>query len=470
MAGAPMADPTDREYEHALMVLQSLFSGKSQLAVLGPVCAEYHFFAVFPALEVAFDSVYGFFKEFRELPTTTVLAHDLRQEGIKKGLNDLHIQSLTVQAQEWLGRRIVNDGPAERILRAFREEAIRLRLRENLDTDHLQQAVDSAVNAIHADPFRKVMEENPFSDPEFYLSSARMFPFGPPFIDIAMGGGALLGETVGLVAPSGGGKTTIALQIAERQVYEHQHVILVATEQKMKGDLAMRSFVLGTDMTRSDWTGNWKDISPKARERFDKVRDVWLKYFHFYDISRLELTSIDALYAPVRDQIEKGNQPVFFIIDWWGDVRDALIGGLSGQQVSEAEIRRRARGWLKEVVNKATEYQIVNFILHQLKGSAAGKSAAHINSSHDAQEDSNFNNRMDFAFTLSKKGPNNSVSCHIDKARRFRNNVLRLRLDGEHCRFHLQGDPDAAEGEMIDNVNDTTVEDNYRPPKKEGFD
>jgi hypothetical protein len=31
-------------------------------------------------------------------------------------------------------------------------------------------------------------------------------------------------------------------------------------------------------------------------------------------------------------------------------------------------------------------------------------------------------------------------------------------------------DPDAAEGEMIDNVNDTTVEDNYRPPRKEGFD
>jgi len=108
-------------------------------------------------------------------------------------------------------------------------------------------------------------------------------------------------------------------------------------------------------------------------------------------------------------------------------------------------------------------------VLTSLKKSAsAGKSAAHINSTHDAQEDSNFNNRMDFAFALSRKGAGDSVSCHVDKARRYRNTVLKLRLDGERCRFHLQDDPDASGSELKDSTFDKTADDNYRPAPPPG--
>jgi hypothetical protein len=221
-------------------------------------------------------------------------------------------------------------------------------------------------------------------------------------------------------------------------------------------------------MGRSDWKGNWANISPRARERWEKARDPWLKYFHFYDLSKMPLSSVDDLYAPVREQIAKDQQPVFVIIDWWGDVRDALTAGLDGQRVSEPDIRRRARGWLKEVVNKASEYGVINLLLHQLKGASASKSASHINSSHDAQEDSNFNNRMDFAFALSRKDANGNVACSVDKARRFRNTVLKLKLDGEHCRFHLQEDPDGSANELRDNVCDNDADNNYGTgPRKE---
>jgi len=463
-----MANSTDRTYDDALIVLQNLYGSVTRLTLLGPLCAEYKFFDDVPALAIAFEAVYGFYREYHELPTPMILCRDLRVLGQERGLSEPHIEALVAQAQEWLGRRTVNDGPAEVILRAFREDRIRDRLRQQLETDHLQQAVGGAAEEIRTDPFCRAREENPFNDPKYYLTVTKPFPFGPPFLDLAMNGGALLGETIGLVAPSGGGKTTVGFQIVERQVYEHRHVIVISTEQKMRGDLALRVFVLATDMTRSDWAGDWDKLPARARERWEKVKEPWLKYFHFYDISKLPLTSVDELYAPVREQIELGNKPVFVIIDWWGDVRDALIASLSNQRTSEPEIRRRARSWLKEVVNKASEHQIINVILHQLKGASAGKSAAHINSTHDAQEDSNFNNRMDFAFALSRKGAGDSVSCHVDKARRYRNTVLKLRLDGERCRFHLQDDPDASGSELKDSTFDKTADDNYRPAPPPG--
>ena len=466
-----MADSTNRDYADALIVLQSIYGGARQLEMLGSLCEEYGFFEAFPALAAAFEAAYGFFQEYGELPTAEILRRDLEILGREKGLAEVHLQSIVTQAQEWLGKRIVNDGPAQDILKAFREDRVCAKLRDDLDNEHLQKAVEGAARAIRSDPFQKPQEENPFSNPGNYLATTKPYPFGVSFLDLAMNGGAQLGETIGLVAPSGGGKTTIGLQIVERQVYEEQHVVYFATEQKLKGDLALRTFVLATGMTRADWSCDWNNIQPKARERWERVREPWMKYFHFYDISRSQPASIDALYAPVVEQIEKGNQPVFVIIDWWGDVRDALIEALTERQVSEAEIRRRSRGWLKEVVNKASELRIVNFALHQLSGAAASKSHERVQSSHDAQEDRSFNNRMDFAFTLSRKAPNGDVTCRADKARRFRNENFKLNLSGERCRFYLQN-MEGGQQDMVDQVLDKPeATDNYLPPpKKEDAD
>ena len=473
MGGIAMADSTNRDYADALIVLQSLYGSVPRLAVMGPVCEQFAFFRAFPVLEAAFEALYGFFREYNEFPTPVIHRQDLETLGREKGVTDVHLQSIMMQALEWMGKRLVNDGPAEDIMKAFRENAIRSRLRETLETDHLQKAVDEVIGELRIDPFQRPREENPFSDPAAYLATTKPHPFGVTFMDVAMNGGAQLGETVGLIAPSGGGKTTIGLQVVERQVYEGRHVIYIATEQKLKGDLSLRTFVLATGMTRADWSCNWRDISPRALELYKKAEAPWRKYFHFYDVSRIQPTSIDALYAPVQEQIEKGNQPVYVIIDWWGDVRDALIEALTERQVSEAEIRRRSRGWLKEVVNKASELRIVNFALHQLSGKAARKSAESVQSSHDAQEDSNFNNRMDFAFTFSKKASNGRVLCHVDKARRFRNETFQLKLDGDRCRFSLLNDAESTQGELTDPTFDGEVPSpmaNYLPTPKKGID
>ena len=97
------------------------------------------------------------------------------------------------------------------------------------------------------------------------------------------------------------------------------------------------------------------------------------------------------------------------------------------------------------MVNITKQLRIVSFLFHQLSGASAAKVRT-MASSFDAAEDKTFNNRMHFCFVLSRKERGGLVWCNADKARRYANRKLRLRLEGERCRFIGPiGDPDHGE-------------------------
>jgi len=281
-----------------------------------------------------------------------------------------------------------------------------------------------------------------FDDLEGMLKQGIRFPSGISWFDYLMNGGGAAGEMVCIIAPSGGGKSTLAHQFVNEQVEQQEHCPYISAEQELEGDFALRQAVLSTKSTRDDWDNKeWHEVDEKLRTQLEKMRPLHEEYFHFYDFVNTEILSMRTLMEPVYRLKAEGKCPKYVIIDWWGVVRDSFIAS-KGLNMGSDQKRTLQRLLLKRLSGMAKELGVVLIIFQQLSGQAASKGSKARQSSHDAQEDKNFNNYFDFAITIGKKDEKDMVRLMADKARRCANTEVWLKLDGGACRFINADNPD----------------------------
>ena len=289
---------------------------------------------------------------------------------------------------------------------------------------------------ISGDIFERPPILNPFDNIRENLADSVKVPFGIDFIDEILDGGAVPGEFVGILAPPAGGKTTLALQIGDSVVRNNMGWCHASTEQSMKGDLSLRMACLASGMTRKQIRGGDAIMCPEAEARLEAVKDAWRRNMRFLDLSRHLIPSIPAFFDKVDEaQEELGNQTIRFLtIDWWGRMKDRFVRKLS-ERLSDAQVRMLSREWMDELRQEAMRRDIVLVLFHQLKGAVAGKGPKHKPTSHDAQEDTNFNNLMDFCFVIGKMTSGQVCRFYSDKARSTSRTERYIRLDGPHCKF-----------------------------------
>lgn len=331
--------------------------------------------------------------------------------------------------QQWLRMAI-----AEKMQTALQnklvEDSFELEELQSLMADHKDAAVD---------PFHMPREEN-FVDklPEL-MRPRETTPTGLFFMDEVMGGGMYPAEMTALIIPSGGGKSTAALQISGHQVLQSNHVAYVSTEQGLEGDFIVRIGTLATRQSAKLFAGGYEALSPDLRLKFDAVMTEWQKYFHFFDLNKDEnkITSITQLTKMLDHAFyDQGIEPSLIIIDWWGLLKDMLLDAAQKRAKDATGERRLSRLIIQELRAWVKKRKARLIIFHQLGGAASAKSPGKIQSSHDAQEDKNFNNQFDFAFVGSKKDPHtNIVKFNADKARRAANCVISAKLNGDLWRF-----------------------------------
>jgi len=538
---ALLDDAEDGEDEVAYMqrstVLRHLLRNKSIYDRVGSIAARIHFFNGYPLLSTLFKSFHGYCESYHGAAPSSETMLGCLMDAVDNGDIDEVDQKAGAELimrwwkeDDWhLEEEFVLD-----IIKKARTSFINDQvLQRQEEQENIVDIVNDAKRELDVDPFARAMEANPFTSPNAYLQNVKFYPSGPEYLDEALNGGGQIGDVIGWLAPSGGGKTTQAVQVCADQVAAMQHVVYFPTEQGIEGDIALRCFVQATKRKREYWQHGWDKVPADVKAEFERVRPRWETYFHPIPLRDNMPKSIDEMFSYVRDIQDKvakrnkklkartsklidklyktadtehhkkilkkieakedpwvnkqvrrifldgeefeGEEVVYVLVDWWGDIRDALMEYLVGQK-SETAARRAGRTWLKELKSQCAPNHcgVVCIIFHQLSGEAASKNPGKRQSSHSAQEDRNFNNRMDFCFTLSVMDSNQRAKLFSDKARRFAKKECLVELDGELCMFRKAGDPNHAANALtteedeesidMDGDTDTSFVDEYTVP------
>jgi hypothetical protein len=434
------------DYRYRLIVIKHLLRKRAVFVQFADIASEIGYFRRDILFNYLLEYARKHFEGTQSMPTFDALEAALHAGASAGQLAAVDVEDGMLLLRKWfaVAARFEDDALVGRLLQLARQQYLENSVRSRQDDgEDLVDVITDVKRELDRDPFSRAMESPLFQMPDKFLEHTERFPTGVNFLDNALDGGGQIGDFVGFLAPSGGGKTTMAIQICAAQVSRKRHVVYFQTEQGVEGDIALRTFVQATMVERKHWKDGWYRAPAFARASFQRVAEDWKTYYHVFPLRDAMPKSIAELFSYVEDLRDGGKAPLYIVIDWWGDIRDALIENVANTQ-SEAVVRRVSRVWLKEIKTRAAQLNCIPFLLHQLSGEAAAKPAGKRQSSHAAQEDRNFNNRMDFCFTSSVLDSNNHAKVCSDKARRFAKMECLVHLNGDLCMFQEVGNSDKA--------------------------
>jgi len=276
----------------------------------------------------------------------------------------------------------------------------------------------------------------PFRSLDKYLVYKPRHPFGIRVLDLITGGGIAPGETLGLLGPTGGGKTVLAVGMLCERVLRKQHAMLVSYEQPVEGDIAERlcAYMLNEDVARFR-DKSLKDVDPAVAARLGKVQAEFSDYVTVLDLSGGGRGAAGAceVTAHIDRQIAAGETPVLVIVDWLGSMvlRYLAANGLDSNQYMHV-----AQQFVDELNSHSKKHQYSLVINHQLRTDAARASAQSKPNVTDAYQFRSFSFFLDGCVVLGRLDPESNVGWLImDKFRRGAVGDLLVKLDGAHVRF-----------------------------------
>ena len=423
------------------IVLKHLCMRANLLRAAGDDLQRVAYFHKHSDLACVFEVLRDYYKTYMTLPSYDIFLMEL---GTLVGqfsppLSEEELQRYQDVLREWYNETRWDDEYVRDVIaEVLQQDAVRTMMTSvdsNDDLDVVRSTLKQTTARLNSNMFDGLVEETAWDNPEASMWEAQRASLGLGFLDQAMDGGPAKQEAVLIVAPSGGGKTTLGLQIASTFVNRNEHVSYWATEQPLQGDLSVRQFALGTGTTRSTFDRGWDSVPEEVKNRIDKVKPRWRKYFHFLDCRRSQraVDSIEDLFVPIDEMKERGIENGILILDWWGRLRARML--MQQSFMSDSRSRIATSDWIGNLVDEAKVRNTRLLVLHQLSGEAAKKGPGAKPSTHDAQEDKNLNNMFEFGFAMSKLDSDNRCRIVGDKARSLAPSEGWLQLMGNECKF-----------------------------------
>jgi RecA/RadA recombinase len=360
------------------------------------------------------DNFSDFFEALCEVPP-----EDLHQEA------GLALLGKVIDAQ-------VAEEARARLLRVLESGGSTVEAMADITEDMSRRSLDAGGDAELCDPLFQF---------EKLLVRSEYHPTGLDFFDVAMGGGMRKRDVVTLIAPSGGGKTTMGLQLAVswlKQSYD-RHVVFCSYEQPAEGDMMERLATLTTHLPVSTFRGKaFLELDEATRARVEaSVADIKAR-FHFADYSRGQagLRGVADMSRALREFKVLGTGcPVLVIVDWFLPfVQRSMLG--AGLDVSnEGALRTHGSHLMDQLKIFKNKENITMFITHQLNLEASAASPSRKPNWTEAAFWRGFSWFADVAFALGRMSDDGVAWLVADKTRAFAKNSRFIKLRGEHCEF-----------------------------------
>ena len=261
----------------------------------------------------------------------------------------------------------------------------------------------------------------------------RRLPCGEPWLNAITCGGWRAGNVYGIIAPTGGGKTTCARQASFAAAVQGFRTAAIYTEQSMQEREMVASFwSLVTGKPINDFLAyDSVDDFPEGmiNESHQEIAASMSKFMQVYDFS-IEAGSMEEVRSIALGTT--GNEkPDIVFLDWAGQMAKDLMSVNDSLKGDEATALRYVGDELAQI---AREADIPIVVFHQLAPNAGTnpmRKYDHTMASNSKQ----FFFNIAFGIVICPKDKNNVTRAVMTKGRYNGNPEVIIRLDGHLSKF-----------------------------------
>ena len=297
---------------------------------------------------------------------------------------------------------------------------------------------------------------NPIRDIDELMLHQERVPTGIGFIDRLTGGGLVFGQHLGILGPSGGGKTVISIQLMCNLAIQGHNVLYLQFEQPVKGDpdivSRIYSYLSGEPIT-TFYGKTTKELNPEVLNKLRKMQPISdrIRCASMLDVKEegghaTGAGSIQDIINVIDEAIRSGFTPKVVIIDWLGaavsDFMNAGDGGDQNYPIVAEHIQDVLNGYGKD-------HGISIVYSHQTSTEAQARESAYKPKKGDAYYFRAFANKLETCMQIGTATlqPDETQVCYlvIGKARgAVPNKSIVVRINGRMARME-----ETKEGEYI---------------------
>ena len=256
-------------------------------------------------------------------------------------------------------------------------------------------------------------------------------PTGVAPFDMLLGGGTTPTEVYGILGPSGGGKTLLAIQIACSMAERQQYVDYFTYEQPPK-ELQPRFLSCAAKVKVSDIAGKrWTELDPLIQQKVRDAADMAAKYLHVHDRS-VRGDSVQDIIGAVRESIDAGRKPRMVVVDW---VWPLILRMTATSERRGVEERKMLQFAMDQFKSAAAEYGVTFLILHQLSTEMAKQSPSKKPEWFNSAEAGSLAWLMHYCLAIGRADPQGYCWLVGSKARGTAPDALIVKRIGEYQRF-----------------------------------
>lgn len=307
-----------------------------------------------------------------------------------------------------------------------------------LQRQHLWEMLDTAQQLDALTPQPTILPFSSRSGP--LLGVKPREPTGVTFLDVLMNGGPRKGELYGFLAPSGGGKTTLANQIAINYAMSGKHVMVFTYEQPPDAEYMIPIYACAAQADRNkferivNFNGDMSFLDEKERERFERMGKIIGENLHYRDMTAGSRYGADEIKALVEQEQQEAKVKVdAIIVDWFWPMVTRSYDRLELGRGKKKEVRGYAQDQIDRLKVICVELGVWGWLTHQLKPDAAKKNK--IMDFEDAAELKSFAWYMNGCFCLSKMDDECLAPLKFSKARSHKSDHTIIKLLGNIATF-----------------------------------